>query len=151
DRKLRHDVAGHLVVRAEPRNLLTVHRIERTALTGPEQCLGHHGPEAPWPSDPRGNVHALQHRMVPDVLGGVADRLHPGGLAGVLVDGGDAAVRRFYDRQAERRGRRLCVSACAAASPAGGRFRASATRRVIPSSTSTAATSPTAAFRTASF
>ena len=39
---LRHDRAGRLVVRAEPRHRLTVDVIERAALAGPQQCFGHH-------------------------------------------------------------------------------------------------------------
>ena len=98
---LRHDRAGRFVIGAEPRHRLAVDGVERAALAGQQQRLGHHDARSSWTPRAR-NRDPLEHLVVLDVLGRAADRRHPHVIARVHVDRRDAAVWRLEERQAER-------------------------------------------------
>ena len=85
-------------MRAQHRPTFAVRCSEESAFPGDDECLRHEDTNAADAARAR-NGHALQRRMILDVVGRIAMRDLPDEITFVQIDGCDPAIRRLHKRQ----------------------------------------------------
>src|ERR1043166_5895295 len=131
-------LTGHLVVRPQHGAALSVRCRAEAAFTGDRQRLGDQDADASLPSR-LGDRDAFQRRMILDVVGRFAMSNLPDERPLVHIERGDAAVRRFDERQSLH-GDVAAAFPAAASAPAAGLNRRAGFRDGWPAPPSAAAT-----------